>query len=75
MNVHIEVIRPTRHLRATLLSDGWKVESERQDDLWVSHLQVADEGGARGRLNRLGLLTSSSLRIDFPLAIRPGADR
>ena len=66
MNVQIDLLRPSTYPRDALLHDGWKLEAEHPSSFRVSHLQVTDEQAARTRLQRLGLLTSGSLRIEFP---------
>jgi len=66
MNVHMTFLRWFGKFRAILVRDGWVIlGAERQDELDATHPQVGDEGTARIRLHRLGLLTSRSLRIDF----------
>jgi hypothetical protein len=55
-------------LLRTLWADGWTLQDERDDAFLAEHPGVADEAAARRRLSRLGLLTSSGLRIEFPLA-------
>lgn len=68
MNIHIELIRRGGvDLSELLTRDGWALEDER-DALWVSHPDVPDEATARNRLNRLGILTSPTLRIEFERA-------
>jgi len=65
MNVRIQPLRkwfdPVRALR----DDGWDIETGPGGTLSARHPKVPDEGAARDRLCRLGLLMSGSLRIDF----------
>ena len=66
MNVLIQPLRHSNGLHQALSADGWTLEPERNGVLYAEHPQVADEVAARNRLHHLGLLTSSSLRIEFP---------
>jgi hypothetical protein len=65
MHVHFKLGRRTSHLRETLRQDGWSTEEDQLSDLLAWHPLVLDEGSARTRLDRLGLLTSGALRIEF----------
>jgi hypothetical protein len=65
MNVHIQLLRHPNALRTALRGDGWRLDDERPDSVVARHPAVPDESAARNRLHHLGLLTSSSLRIDF----------
>ena len=42
-----------------------KIETESETWIFAKHAEVPDEIAARKRLDRLGLLTSASIRIDF----------
>ena len=65
MNVHMNLLRPD-NFRATLRKDGWAIlAAANQDELDTTHPEVRDENAARIRLDRLGMLTSGSLRIEF----------
>jgi hypothetical protein len=66
MNVLIQPLRHPDGLHQALCDDGWTLETERNGVFYAEHPQVADEVAARNRLYHLGLLTSSSLRIEFP---------
>jgi hypothetical protein len=68
MHVHIHPLRLSPNLPTIFREDGWTLEAEQNGDLRVRHSQAPDERAARGRLCRLGLLTSCSLRIEFRLA-------
>jgi hypothetical protein len=48
-----------------LHDDGWTVEKGGDQSLFARHPEVVDEVDARGRLGKLGWLTSGSLRIEF----------
>jgi hypothetical protein len=65
MIVRVELLGQAEAVRDLLLADGWEVESGPEHSLLISHPGVPDEEAARERLDRLGLLTSPSLRIDF----------
>ncbi len=62
MNVYIEVLRTVAGIRELLLTDGWRVEEAETPGIRAS-LRVKDQDDARNRLLKLGLLTSSSIRI------------
>ena len=62
MNINIEVLRAIPGIRELLLTDGWRVDEAETPGLRAS-LRVQDQDDARTRLLKLGLLTSSSLRI------------
>jgi hypothetical protein len=70
MHVHIHPLRPSPNLPTIFREDGWTLEAEQNGDLRARHPQAPDESTARGRLFRLGLLTSCSLRIEFRFADR-----
>jgi hypothetical protein len=65
MRVSFQLFRGRFDLRRILQADGWLLESGRGDAFLAGHPGVADEAAARGRLARLGLLTSPGLRIEF----------
>jgi hypothetical protein len=65
MNVHINLLRPD-DFRTALRKDGWVIRATaKEKELDATHPEVNDESAARARLNRLGLLTSGFLRIEF----------
>lgn len=66
MNVRIQPLRQPDGLRQALCDDGWSLETERDGVVYAEHPQVGAEVAARNRLHHLGLLTSGSLRIEFP---------
>ena len=65
MNVYIELLRPSEETRRLLNDDGWKLDPAHPELPHALHCTVADESAARNRLMRLGLLTSSSVRVEF----------
>ena len=65
MNIYIELLRPTDETRRLLNDDGWKLDPAHPELAHSLHCTVADESAARSRLMRLGLLTSSSVRVEF----------
>ncbi len=65
MRVQLRFIRKAAELQETLENDGWKLEWATDKSLSARHPQVPDERAARSRLHQLGLLTSSSLGIEF----------
>jgi hypothetical protein len=52
-------------LQERLHKDGWELERGSGEAYFAWHPQVIDEGAARARLYRLGLLTSNALYIEF----------
>jgi hypothetical protein len=65
MNLQIQLLRRFDYLRHTLRADGWTIEVCPENCLLVGHPGVADDDGARERLDHLGLLTAGCLRIEF----------
>jgi hypothetical protein len=65
MKVYIEMLRSSATLLKTLEADGWRLEAAHKGAVLAGHPHLHDQAGARGRLNELGLLTSSALRIEF----------
>jgi hypothetical protein len=66
MNVFINVLRLADAIEETLQGDGWAVAAVDGTEMLVAtHPRVRNEGAARSRLFRLGMLTSGSLRIEF----------
>jgi hypothetical protein len=43
------------------------IEKEQGNAIQVIHSQVRDEAAARNRLCRVGLLTTSSMQVEFPI--------
>jgi hypothetical protein len=66
MKLHITSKEKSRlKIRAILQHDGWKVHLTPGRSLVAEHAEVHDGASARHRLYRVGLLTSSAVRIDF----------
>jgi hypothetical protein len=65
MKVHLRFLRQAGQLQEALRNDGWHLEREKDESLFARHPLVRDEVAARNRLNRLGLLTSGSVCIEF----------
>ncbi len=65
MDVHFEVLAKTISLRAMLEESGWRVEQDGADSYTASHPDVEDQPAARNRLQKMGLLTSNQVRIEF----------
>jgi hypothetical protein len=68
MHVEMKILSRPDIIRDTLHRDGWLIKKAHGDQIHAIHSEVGDEAAARVRLFRLGLLTSSSLRIEFPLS-------
>jgi hypothetical protein len=78
MNVHFRFLRQAGLVQEVLRKDGWKLERGHDKFLMARHPDVANESAARDRLCRLGLLTSSSLAIEFrplPTILGPGIEK
>ena len=72
MDVRFEVLAKGYPLRSLLEQNGWRVEEDRANCLPIaSHPAVGDQTAGRSRLHKMGLLTSSRLRIEFG----PSTDR
>jgi hypothetical protein len=69
MHLRIQSLRRSETFLVALQEDGWAVVFGHDGAVSARHPQVPDESAARSRLQGLGLLTSSSLRIEF---CRPG---
>jgi hypothetical protein len=67
MRVRFQPLCEWGDLRGVLRADGWTLGGGQKDVIVAAHRDVLDEAAARGRLHRLGLLTSSLLRIEFLL--------
>jgi hypothetical protein len=65
MRLHIQFLQQGRALRRALQRDGWKFANTQAAHTYASHPEAPNESSARNRLARLGLLTSSLLRIEF----------
>jgi hypothetical protein len=65
MNIWIEALISSTDLEEILVDDGWDLLVESDQLIFANHPEVPDEPTARSRLNRLGLLTSRSHRIEF----------
>jgi hypothetical protein len=65
MKLHLRLLRKAEELQEALENDGWNLQGETRELLCAKHPEVNDERTARVRLDRLGLLTSSSLAIEF----------
>jgi hypothetical protein len=61
MYLGIEFLRGGDIVREILARDGWRLTSTR-----AAHPAVQDGEAARERLDQLGLLTSTAVRISFP---------
>jgi hypothetical protein len=65
VKLHLRFLRQVGDLREALQNDGWQLEQELDASVVAWHPEARDQRAARTRLHQLGLLTSSSLRIDF----------
>jgi hypothetical protein len=67
MKVRIEMLAFFGQVKDRLQGDGWEIERQDATGFWIRHASVPSESLARARLNRLGLLTSAAVRIEFGL--------
>jgi hypothetical protein len=65
MQVHIQSLRHHEAVRRILARNGWRLDREGGPRYFARHPAVKDQEDARGRLNDVGLLTSSAVRIEF----------
>jgi hypothetical protein len=65
MMVRFESLGGADGLRDVLRADGWSLEGPAAGTFYASHPRADDQPAARSLLHRLGLLTSSGLRIEF----------
>jgi hypothetical protein len=65
MKIYIEPLRHPESIQNLLEEHGWRLDRMR-DGYTAQHLAVRDEAAARHSLQALGLLTSASVRIEFP---------
>jgi hypothetical protein len=65
MDVHFEVLAKGHSPQALLEENGWRVAEDGADHFTASHPDVEDQPVARNRLQKMGLLTSVRLRIEF----------
>src|SRR5262249_26096527 len=67
MRLRIQLLQQGEAVKDRLQRDGWKLKDESSETLSACHAAVDSEPAARRRLNGLGLLTSATLRNEFPL--------
>jgi hypothetical protein len=65
MTVYIQALHHPQTTRARLEADGWTLAPADEGGLLACHPGLPDEGALRKRLNALGLLTSSGVRMEF----------
>jgi hypothetical protein len=65
MDVHFETAGASADLRAYLEAHGWRLDEGDDNHFTARHPNAEDQPAARQKLNRLGLLTSGRLRIEF----------
>jgi hypothetical protein len=65
LKVRIEMLRGPDGSLESLRGDGWVLQSRLGNAAFLQHSDVTDEVSARSRLEHIGLLTSSRLRIEF----------
>jgi hypothetical protein len=65
MMVHFELLRHAAEVHETLRNNGWRIDSIHRNSVSASHPEARDQATARGRLHKMGLLTSRCVRISF----------
>jgi len=65
MTVYIDSVRYLDTVRTQLEADRWSFAAADEGGLLARHPDLQDEWALRERLNTLGLLTSSGVRIEF----------
>jgi len=65
MRLWIQLLNHGAAVKNRLQRDGWNLKTQNTDTLSASHADVDNEPAARRRLDAIGLLTSSILRIEF----------
>jgi hypothetical protein len=65
MRVHLRFLRNGEIGQKMLKSGGWRLVRDDDDSVWAIHPQVGDEPSARRYLHGAGLLTASSVSIEF----------
>lgn len=75
MKLRIQLVHRGDMVKDCLERDGWKLTAESDDSVSANHAEVHSEATARLRLYELGLLTSPSLRVEFPPGdVNPGGE-
>jgi hypothetical protein len=73
MKVIINILGDHDNVRRLLRNDGWQLQEKIAGSISALHPEVESEQEARFRLHSLGLLTSGSLRVEFPIRRLVGA--
>jgi hypothetical protein len=68
MDILISILRGSETVPHRLRRDGWHLAAATDHSFVAHHPGVTDEPEARIRLQKLGLLTSRALRIEFPVS-------
>ncbi len=71
MKMHIETHSQAAALKDQLERDGWRVDQRQDGSMLATSRDVMQEPEARRRLEHMGLLTSSMVRIEFVVARDP----
>jgi predicted RNA binding protein YcfA (HicA-like mRNA interferase family) len=73
MKVYIDILQSSADVEERLREKGWCLQRERGHGLLARHPDVTTQSQARQELLGAGLLTSSAVRIEFPLREVPAA--
>jgi hypothetical protein len=65
MRIHIHALRHAEDLEEMLRAAGWRLDRTGTAGLYAQHPNVKGPADARSELDKLGLLTSPQVRIEF----------
>jgi hypothetical protein len=69
MKIVVQLLQREQAVRDCLCRHGWKLDSKSGNSLTATHPDVKNAFDARQSLLHSGLLTSTALRIEFPLVV------
>jgi hypothetical protein len=69
--LHIEMRSRSDTVKEQLEREGWHVDTKQDGSMLATHSGVIQEPEVRQRLDQMGLLTSSQVKIEFVLAKEP----
>ena len=71
MRMHIETNSQPEIVQEQLEREGWHVDRKQDGSMLATNQQITQEPEARRRLDQMGLLTSSRVRIEFVISSDP----
>jgi hypothetical protein len=69
--MHIETNSQPEIVQEQLEREGWHVDRKQDGSMLATNQQITQEPEARRRLDQMGLLTSSRVRIEFVISSDP----